>query len=236
MTSSRSFVALVVLALVVLRACGEEEETEVPGCKCHQPPPKQYDRNGQEIVFKPNGKRIPGGDYRHTCGGCTADWDAAILSCEECMNDEHDLVKPEPVSLNMCVRFHNENGVIVCMPGEEYKAAETVVDDEGAARRRQMRKDRKKELQKKMEEELFPQGSFKDTCEGCKITSYMGVDVILLTCERCKISPDSSETTNALLNIHNCLEVENHGGKLVCVTLLNEGEQNGEHPKEHSEL
>ena len=231
--------AAVVLAVAVVGVFGEEEqEEEVKPCKCHMPPPKQYDRNGNEIVFKENGKRIPGGDYRHTCGGCVADHEKDILSCEECMNDMHDLVKPDPVSLSMCIRYHNENGVLVCMPGEEYKKANNPVEEDPAVvEKRLKKKQRREELKKKMEEELMPQGSFRDTCEGCNVVSYTGVDVVVLTCKKCKISPDSSETTNAMLMIQNCVEVENHGGKLVCVTPLHEEETpKKEATKEHSEL
>lgn len=241
-------VGTVVLVAAIVGVFGEVEEEEVvPPCKCHLPPPTQFDRDGKEIVFKENGKRIPGGDYRHTCGGCVADHEKNILSCEECMNNEHDLVKPEPVSLSMCVRYHNENGVLVCMPGEEYitggnnkNAAEV---NEEAEKRRQKKKQRREELKRKMEEELMPQGSFRDTCEGCNVVAYSGVDVVALTCKKCKISPDSSETTNAMLMIQNCVEVENHGGKLVCVTPLHGDDDDGDkNPKqqqankEHSEL
>ena len=242
-----SILAAVVLAAAIVGVFGEGEEGEevVPPCKCHLPPPTQYDRDGKEIVFKANGKRIPGGDYRHTCGGCVADHEKDILSCEECMNDDHDLVKPEPVSLSMCIRYHNENGVLVCMPGEEYRAGGRKAEElsEEAEKRRQKKKQRREELKKKMEEELMPQGSFRDTCEGCNVVSYSGVDVVVLTCNKCKISPDSSETTNAMLMIQNCVEVENHGGKLVCVTPLRDDETEKEElknkpgtDKEHSEL
>lgn len=185
------------------------------GCKCHEPPPKQYDREGREIVFQPNGKRIPGGDYRHTCGGCVADHAARVLRCAECMDDAHDLVVPAPVSLDLCVRYHNRNGVLECMPGEEYHGA----PDADAVAADEARQQRKRErLQRTMEEELMPAGTFRDTCDDCRVVAEAGVDVVLLMCARCRVAPDSSETVRAMLMIQDCLEVENHHGTLVCVT------------------
>lgn len=216
------------------------------GCKCHEPPPKQYDRAGREIVFQAHGKRIPGGDYRHTCGGCVADHAARVLRCAECMDDAHDLVVPAPVSLDRCVRYHNRNGVLECMPGEEYHGAGGVPDDdstEAALAADEARRRRKRErLQRTMEQELMPAGSFRDTCADCRVVAEAGVDVVLLMCARCRVAPDSPETVRAMLMVQDCLEVENHHGTLVCVTPRSSNSGgSGSHeeaPKEgaHSEL
>ena len=169
-----AFVLIATVVVLVAALAGTAEG----GCKCHEPPPKQYDRAGREIVFQPNGKRIPGGDYRHTCGGCVADHEARVLRCAECMDDAHDLVVPAPVSLDLCVRYHNRNGVLECMPGEEYHGSGTDAADAAATQAEEERRRRKRErLQRTMEEELMPAGSFRDTCDDCRVVAEAGVDV-----------------------------------------------------------
>ena len=208
-----------VIVLVLIATAANTVEGK---CKCHEPPPTQYDREGREIVFQAHGKRIPGGDYRHTCGGCVADHAAHTLRCAECMNDAHDLVVPAPVSLDLCVRYHNRNGVLECMPGEEYHGTDDDKDNDEKKEKEEeeeARRQRKRaRLQRTMEEELMPAGAFRDTCADCRVVAEAGVDVVLLMCARCRVAPDSSETVRAMLAIQDCLEVENHRGTLVCVT------------------
>ena len=228
-----AFVLIATVVVLVAALAGTAEG----GCKCHEPPPKQYDRAGREIVFQPNGKRIPGGDYRHTCGGCVADHEARVLRCAECMDDAHDLVVPAPVSLDLCVRYHNRNGVLECMPGEEYHGSGADAADAAATQAEEERRRRKRErLQRTMEEELMPAGSFRDTCDDCRVVAEAGVDVVLLMCARCRVAPDSSDTVRAMLMIQDCLEVENHHGTLVCVTPRTPDENAAPKTSAHSEL
>ena len=140
---------------------------------------------------------LPAGEYRDTCQGCAMVSGLDILHCAVCNTAVGERVVPEPVFVNSCLHFVNNNGKLVCL--ERDKVARDTNKDDSVQRI------------------PSPQGSYENECSECAVfvpATMPGLH--LMSCGACKTG-NSQETIPSMRNIYGCTNVGCENGNLVCL-------------------